>query len=74
MAIDTLEQRCIDVLSHNFIERPITHSQLNKPELLDQIEARLDPDLDPFDLARHVVSEQFWRRRLEQQAPTHPSK
>ena len=72
MAIDTLEQRCIDVLSRNFIERPITHSQLNKPELLDQIEARLDPDLDPFDLARHVVSERFWRRRLEQQAPTHP--
>ena len=72
MAIDTLEQRCIDVLSRNFIERPITHSQLNKPELLDQIEARLDPDLDPFDLARHVVSGRFWRRRLEHQAPTHP--
>ena len=59
------------MLSRNFIDRPITHSQLNKPELLDQIEARLDPDLDPFALARHVSSEQFWRRRLEQgQAPT----
>ena len=73
MAVDTLEQRCINVLSRNFIERPITHSQLNKPELLDQIEARLDPDLDPFALARHVVSEQFWRRRLEQQQQQTPT-
>ena len=66
--METLQEKCINVLSRNFYERPIAcaTSQL-KPQLLQQIHERLSPDLDPFVLARHVVSERYWRKRLEQQ-------
>ena len=66
--METLQEKCINVLSRNFYERPIAcaTSQL-KPQLLQQIHERLNPDLDPFVLARHVVSERYWRKRLEQQ-------
>lgn len=72
--METLQEKCINVLSQNFYERPIAcaTSQL-KPQLLQQIHERLSPDLDPFVLARHVVSEQYWRQRLEQQQQQHAS-
>jgi hypothetical protein len=59
---ETLEQKCINVLSQKFHERPITCTQI-KPELLQQIYDSLGPDLDPFDMARHVVSERYWGRQ-----------
>ena len=67
--METLQEKCINVLSQNFCDRPIAWratSQL-KPHLLQQVHERLSPELDPFVLARHVVSERYWRQRFEQQ-------
>ena len=66
--METLQEKCINVLSRNFHKKPIAcaNSQL-KPELLQKIHEGLCPDLDPFGLARHVVSERYWQRCLEQQ-------
>ena len=66
--METLQEKCINVLSQNFCDRPIAcaTSQL-KPHLLQQVHERLSPELDPFVLARHVVSERYWRQRFEQQ-------
>ena len=72
--METLQEKCINVLSQNFCDRPIAcaTSQL-KPHLLQQVHERLSPELDPFVLARHVVSERYWRQRFEQQQQQHTS-
>lgn len=62
----TLARQCIEILAEHFCDSPVNVEEL-PPNLIDELMLHLGPNLDPYILARHIVSERYWKHRLADQ-------